>query len=409
MCIVAEPVRTGGAGVPAPWMRMTSRPHISHTPPRPVDGSAVGVIECVEEFRKAVVANDVDLAQSLRWLAPRPPGERDLLSDMAAATGIGPAIGQLAKFWRQAQVRTELVRGIDGHQAELYERLTLPNDSLPIVTLVRRDRTTDPWRVVCMQEASDERFVIWVAVHADEIDDVEVSLALPIDNGGQLIVDNGVGVLGHEERSWLAHVRGPFVPDRWPESLPGEGGRIVELSSGLSSDPKDRSDQLDWLLGTVRVFTETLDGAAAYMVPLKRVLMPAAIDAIVTGQASPSQALRFWANIEEGEGFVHTDGLRLLGLPEVEMRTDLFVDPALSRDLTTWLAEVYVSSRQLLALGTELVVGDESRILVAGRRGPRRGKSYGRAGAVRVAELSEFHVRGSRSRMRVPDEISMRR
>ncbi len=376
------------------------------TPPR--DGPAAGVVECVEAFREAVSSADVERAQAMRWLAPRPPGERDLLSDMAAAEGIEPAIRQLARFWGRAKVRLERVRGIDGREAELYERLTLANESLPIVTLVRREGASDPWKVVCTQEASDERFVIWIAVEAHEIDDVEVSLALPVENGGQLLVDDGVGVLGHDEHGWLTNVRGPFVPDAWPEALPGEDGRMVELATALSPEPSGRRAQLAWLLQTVKVFAETLGGAAAYMVHEERVLMLGAIGAIVSGAVTPSQATRFWVRVEEGDGWVYSNGLRLLGLPEVEMRIGVFDDPALSRDLVSWLAEVYVDTRELLAPGTELVVGADSLVVAVGRRGPRRGKSYGRWGAIELAEVLAGAQRGSSSRMRVPDELLRR-
>lgn len=388
---------------------MTSRADPPDAQPPWSTGTSPGAIECVEAFRKAVSAADVEGTQRLRWLAPRPPGERDLLSDMAAAEGLEPAIRQLAKFWGHARVRLEQVRSIGGAEAEVYERLMLTNESLPIVTLVRREHLRDPWRVVCTQEASDERFVIWVAVHADEIDDIEVSLALPVDNGGQLLVDDGVGVLGHEEHGWLTHVRGPIVPDVWPEALPGgEDGRIVELATALSPEPKDRRAQLAWLLQTVKVFAETLGGAAAYMLREERVLMLGAIDAVVSGAVTPSQAMRFWARVEEGDGFVYTSGLRLLGLPEVEMRTDVFDDPNDSRALVGWLAEVYIGTREVLAPGTELVIGDDSLVLTVGRRGPRRGKSYGRWGSVQLTEIEDGFLRGSRSRMRVPDDLLRR-
>lgn len=383
---------------------MTSRTDPQDLEPPP----AAGVIECVEALRRALSAADVERAQSLRWLAPRPPGERDLLSDMAAAEGLEPAIRQLSKFWGRARVRLEQVRSIDECEAEVYERLTLANGSLPIVTLVRRERTSDPWRVVCTQEAQGERFVIWVAVHAHEIDDVAVSLALPVDNGGQLLVDDGIGVLGHDEHGWLTNVRGPFVPDEWPEALPGEDGRVVELATALSPQSDDRRAQLAWLLKTAKVFAETLGGAAAYMVREQRVLTLGAIDAAVSEAATPSQAMRFWARVETEGGHVYTNGLRLLGLPEVEMRTDIFDDPTFSRDLVSWLAEVHVGTRELLAPGTELVIGDGSLVLRVGRRGPRRGTSYGRWGAVQLAEIAG-RLLGSRSRMRVPDDLLRRR
>ena len=375
-------------------------------PPITYEGAAAGAVECVEAFRRAVVEADVERAQSLRWLAPRPPGERDLLSDMAAAKGIAPAIKQLSKFWSRARVQLERVRGIDGREAEVYERLSLPTESLPIVTLVRRERQSEPWQVVCTQEASDERFVIWVAIEAEEIDDVEVTLAMPLESGGQLLIDEGVGVLGHEDRGWLTHVRGPFVPDEWPEALPGEDARMVELATALSPDPRDRREQLDWLLTTVNVFAATLGGSAAYLVHEDRVLVPAAIGAVVSSKATPAQATRFWCRIHESGGWVYTEGLRLLGLPEVEMNVDVLGGPASTRALVEWLAEVFVGTGDALPPGTEILLGEESLLLMIGRRGPRRGKSYGRWGAIQLAAMHDAFLNGSRSRMRAPDGLA---
>jgi len=365
-----------------------------------LEGDVIGVSEAVVAFRDAIRSSDVTTAQALRWLAPRPPGERDLLSDMAAAEGIKPAIERLSGFWDHAVVLPERVRPIDGLEAEVYERLSLPSESLPIVTVVRRIRRSDPWKIVCTNEAYDERLVLLMPVDVDELDDAALMDSLPEDT--QLLMDGREGVLAHDR--WLVHVRGPIAPDTWPETLPGETGRVVEFAAALAPDPADRRDQLRWLLRSAATLLPEVGGSALYLRREKRVLMPAAIEAIAQRRATPQQALQFWARINASDGFVHTDGLRLLGLPEIEMEDSALSDPALAHALVQWLAGKCVKAEDTPALGTEVSVGEASLVVLAGRRGPRRGRSYGRCGAIRLTRLLGT-LHGSRSRICAPDDL----
>ncbi len=365
-----------------------------------LEGDVAGVREAVAALRDAIREGDVDAVQEMRWLAPRPPGERDLLSDMAAAEGITPAIKRLSGFWRRAEVLEERVRPLDGLEAEVYERLTLPAESLPIVTVVRRGTRSDPWKVVCTNEAYDERLVLWIPVAVEELDDVALMGDLPDDT--QLLMDGRDGVLAHDH--WLVHVRGPVEPEAWPETLPGETGRVVELATALSPTPADRRRQLRWLLRSAAALLPHVGGHALYLRRERRVLVPGAIDAILRREASPGQALQFWCQISAQDGFVHTDGLRLLGLPEIEMDESLLGCVEQAHALVDWLAQKFVKAEESVALGTEITVGEESLVVLTGRRGPRRGRSYGRCGAIQLARI-EGSLVGSRSRLRAPDEL----
>ncbi|MCB9594883.1 MAG: hypothetical protein H6719_19330 [Sandaracinaceae bacterium] len=368
----------------------------------PVTRGPAGVVQCAEAFRAALAAGDVDRVQSMRWLAPRPAGERDLLSDLAAAEGLAHAIRELSRFWRRAQVRLDRVREVDALEAEVYEHLELPSEILPIVTVLRREKSDAPWKVVCTNEAYDERCVVWLPVAVAGVDDTSLTEALP--PGSELLLDGDSGVLAHD--TWLVHVRGPVLAEAWPAELPGQTPQLFELATALAADPADRRAQLRWLLECGRSLLPELGGDAVYLKRERRVMMPQAIDAILGGAATPSQAVRFWARIERAEAHVYTDGLRLLGLPEIEAPEALFADPTAARDLVEWLAERFVRAEQMAALGTEVSVGDRSLLLVGGRRGPRRGHSYGRCGAVRLVDADGVVHRGSRSRMRAPDEIA---
>ena len=213
-----------------------------------------GAAEAVEQLRAALRRSDVEAAQRVRWLAPRPPGERDLLSDLAAGEGIAPAIHRLSKFWQRADVKLERVREIDPLEVEVYERLHLPGESLPIMSLVRRESEQSGWRVVCTNEAQDERFVLWVTVPPEPVDDVAWTRSFVERYGatGELLMDGDTGVLGHPARGWLVHVRGPSAPARWPAVLPGEGSEILELATALSPFSEERGAQMQWVVRAAR-------------------------------------------------------------------------------------------------------------------------------------------------------------
>lgn len=374
---------------------------MAFTPPRSSANDPDDPAQVVSALREALRRRDADAVQSLRWLAPRPPGERDLFSDLAAAEGIGPAIRRLSSFWKRAEVRLERVRIVDERQAEVYERMSVSGESLPIVSLVRRPEKNAPWRVVCTNEAHDERFAIWLAAGEAAIDDVAWSRMFE-EHWGQsadLIMDGASGVLGNPARGWLAQVRGPFVPRAWPEQLPGEGGHVIELTAALTPESEDRREQLAWILEAACVFLEQAGGPAAYFPTHEKLVLPQALMSAAQGDLTPDQTLRFWARLEEIDGHVVTSGLRQLGLPEIEAATVLG-DGTAAR-LVRWLGAKIVEEMAVPTLGTELVLGDRLFVVGPGRRGPRRGKSYGRWGALRIGPPEAFDNRGSRTRIRV--------
>ncbi|MGE0789969.1 MAG: hypothetical protein AB7S26_30120 [Sandaracinaceae bacterium] len=357
----------------------------------------------VEGLRSALIVGDVEAAQSYRWLQPRPPGERDLLSDLAAAEGIGPAVRRLARFWRHAQVQLEAVRTIDALEAEVYERLTLPTGSLPMVSLVRRENLESEWRVVCTNEARDERFILWVSVPTRTIDDVQWSRAFNAP-GALCMTDDG-GVLGHPDRGWLAHVNGPFVPDAWPDNLPGEGGWLLEIAAALAPDAAERREELRWLLAAAANTIELTGGSAAYLPSEKKLLAAEAVRRASQGGLTGKQVLRFWTRTQCIDEHVSTDGMRLLGLPELEAPVSILGSAEATERLLMWLAAPMIEEGAVPPTGTELVLDGPVATLVAGRRGPRRGASYGRWGALAITLDPGAFPRGSRTRLRVPREV----
>ncbi len=388
---------------------MVSSPGSDFGSAMPSDPSERSAAEAVHALRSALRHSDVDAMQNARWLAPRPPGERDLLSDLAAAEGLEPAVRRLSRFWRRAEVRLERVRMISPLEAEVYERLALPGESLPILSLVRRTAADSGWRVVCTIEAYDEKFTLWLTSERDTIDDVAWSRTFmeKFGRGADLIMDEGnAGVLGDPEYGWLAHVRGPFVPRAWPDQLPGEGSSIVELTAALTPEWDARRAQLTWLLQAGATFLDHLGGPAAYLPSHEKLVLPQALEVAVRGELRPEQALRFWARVEEADHHFVTSGLRQLALPEVEAPTNLLSEPGVAARLVRWLGGQLIEGTTMPAIGTELVFGDQTLAIVAGRRGPRRGKSYGRWGALRIAASDpQQKGRKSRMRLRVPDDF----
>lgn len=381
----------------------------SSSPPLlPGEGAEREAALAVEALRAALRKGDAEAVQSVRWLAPRPPGERDLLSDLAAGEGLELAVRRLSRFWRRAEARLERVRLVSALEAEVYERLALPGEAVPIVSLVRRAAVEAPWRVVCTNEAHDERFTVWLGSSGEEIDDVAWTRAHEARFGGgaELVMDGIAGVLGAPDQAWLAHVRGPFVPLAWPAIVPGEGGSLIELTAALTPQWEQRDAQLEWLLRATSVFLHELGGAGAYFPAHEKLVVAPALDLAVSGELRPDQAMRMWARIEDAGGYVFTSGLRQLGLTEVEAPRELMGDHKATVALVRWLgAKLVESSHDVLALGTELVLSDRTFTIVPGRRGPRRGKSYGRWGALAIADVEERLKRGSRTRIRVPEPL----
>jgi hypothetical protein len=270
---------------------------------------------------------------------------------------------------------------------------------------VRRPALDGRWQVVCTNEAHDERFTIWLTAVRAAIDDVAWSRAHASRFGGgaELIMDGAGGALGDPEHGWLAHVRGPSVPRAWPEQLPGEGGGVVELATALTPEVQKRRAQLEWILQAAAVFLEQLGGPAAYLPAHEKLVLPQALEAALRGTLVPDQVLRFWARIDEIDAHFVTSGLRQLGLPEVEASAELVDAHGATARLVRWLGAKLVEMGHAPAFGTELVVGERTFTIAAGRRGPRRGRSYGRWGALSITEGDDRFRRGSRTRIRVPD------
>jgi hypothetical protein len=358
---------------------------------------------CVQSLRAALRRADVESVQSVRWLAPRPPGERDLLSDLAAAEGLEVAVRRLGRFWRRADVKLERVRSIGPLEAEVYERLLLPGESLPIVSLVRRPSAESSWRVVCTNEAHDERLTLWLPAMRGGVDDVAWSRAFAqrFGEGGELIMDGLTGVLGDPDQGWLAHVRGPFRPGAWPDGLTGEE-HLVELTALLVPDRDARLEQLAWVVQAATIFREHLGAAGAYLPSLGKLLPGEALERAVTEALRPDPLLRLWARTHEADGHVVTSGLRVLGLPELEAPSALFGAAVATAHVVGQVGAKLIeggSPEGLMA--TDLMVGDRTFRAVPGRRGPRRGRSHGRWGALGLVEDDRVR-RGSRTRLRLP-------
>lgn len=362
--------------------------------------------KAVRGLRAGLIAKDPDRVQAHRWLAPRPPAERDLFSDLAAAEGLTRAVKKLSRFWGQAEATLERIRYVSGCEAEVYERVVLPSETLSIVSVTRRESPDHPWKVVCTNEASDDRLVIWLAVWPTaRVDDSAWTHRFVERYGAAaelVLAEEASGVIGHPVTGWLANVRGPFPAPEWPENLPGEGDHIVELTLSLSDQVGTRADQIGWALRCASVLQEHLGADAAYL-PSHRKLLPAqALARAAETELDGPQTFHLWARVEHVHGYFVTSGLSQLGLPEIEVPEAVAGERA--RGLVEWLGAL-VAGGFAPVPGTELVGLDGSLQLVGGRRGPRLGRSYGRWGAVGVGPLDTRDRRGSRTRIRIPEDL----
>ncbi|MFK7987135.1 MAG: hypothetical protein AB8I08_14010 [Sandaracinaceae bacterium] len=380
---------------------MPTRPEIRARRSRPEavpSGVVRGAASAVQALRDSLCRGDAETAQALRWLAPRPPGERDLFSDMAAAEGLQTAVERLGRFWLGAETKLEWVRAVTEREAEIYERLGLRGEQLPIVSVVRRDDVDSPWKVVCTNEAPDERFRVWVTATAEVLDDVSFSRRDGVP--GDLLMDGDNGVLGHRAMPWLIHLNGPFSPPSLPDVLPA-GSRVVELTVPLVPNGEARHAQLCWLLDAAGHVLDQCVGEAAYLPDQHRLLLPDEMRSAAVDELLPRHRFNFWARIREVDEHIVTEGLGRLGLPELELRLDVLKDATLSRTVVERFGAMLTATPHLPSLGTELLVDRECLTLVPGRRGPRRGTSYGRFGAFGL-ERWDPSRRGSRTRIRIP-------
>ncbi|MGF1468953.1 MAG: hypothetical protein ACFCGT_22740 [Sandaracinaceae bacterium] len=366
-----------------------------------------GAVDVVLRFREALSDADASGVVATRWEAPRPPGERDMLSDLAAAEGMEAAVRRLSRFWRRSQVATEQVRPIHDLEAEVYERVHTPRgETLAIVSLVRRQDHGSPWKVVCTAETHDERLLLWLTTEQPVLDESNWTSRFADTHGpdAELLMDGEEGVLSHPGEGWLAQVRGPFVPTVWPRELPPDQARVIELAFVLDPDLARRRGQLAWALRAADL-TATLHASdGVYLPSHDKLILPETLWQAARQDLAPDQLYRLWARLDEVQGYYVTTGLRQLGLPELEAPVDLLEATETTRRTLIWLAGRSIGDVHAPpSLGTEVLVGRDSLEIVAGRRGPRRGRSYGRWGAIGLVRITGGQRRGSRSRLRVPD------
>lgn len=344
-------------------------------------------VDVVRALTSGLRAGNAEQVRRHRWGQPRPLGERDLLSDMAAADGLPRAVKRLSPFWRGTEIRFQGVRRISELEAEVYDVATAPRgEMLPIVSLVRRQSPGHAWQVVCVNESHHDRLTFWVTCDADVIDGRQWTEHFSDAHGAgaELVMDGGEGVVGHPERGWLASLRGPFTPDPWPSSLPLGQTMVVELSLVLERHRNLRRDQLHWFARLADVTATVLRADTIFLPAHEKLVLPDMLWRAARRPLGPPETYRLWAQLEELHHHYYTTGLRILGLPEVEAPVSLLPQPERSRRLLVWLATELVGGKHPPAVGTEIRIGPTTLRVESGRRGPRVGRTYGQWGSLRI-------------------------
>jgi hypothetical protein len=334
-----------------------------------------------------------------------------MLSDLATARGLDAAVLALSKFWRHSEVRAERVRPVDGLEVEVYEAVRTPRgETLPIVSLLRREAPAAPWKVVCTTETRDERLVLWVPTAEAAVDHAAWAAGY-LDAFGEaceLRVDGDAAALRRPSVDGLAHLRGPFLPDPWPSILPRRrrDTGVVELRLRLEPDDATRAGQLAWALRGADVTATLLGAEAVYLPAHQKLILADALWQAAREPPTPAEAFRLWARLEQVRGHYLTTGLRLLGCPELEASRHL-ADEALVRRLVIWMGQRLLAG-EVPAVGTELLAGEGVFQIAAGRRGPLAGLSYGRWGSLALVPRDGRAQGGERRRLRMPEPAGHR-
>lgn len=332
-------------------------------------------------FRRGMRRGDTTRVEA-HWVGPRIDGEEDLFSEAARRDGLDAAIVRVAPFWRGAHEMLESVRHVDDSEAEVYERVALRSEALSVVTLLRRD-AEDSWKVVSSRRAPDDRFRIWLTCTRDALrerawlDLVEAELG----ERPALVREGSIAVLTHPMSGPLV-VRGPFVPEQWPEYVPGPAALMLELSARLPHESRARVEQLGWIVRVAHSLLETHGGSAGLLPFHRKLILPRPLRAATEGRLDSRGLFNFWARLRQVDGYLVSSGLEQLALPEVEVSLGAFGQRR-AQAIVRELGAQVVASRG--ALGPTVVVGDGRYQVIPGRRGPRAGESYGRWGSVGVA------------------------
>lgn len=362
-------------------------PAVSPTAPSDATELDYAVLEGLGAHRDALRSGDSSTVDGTLDRAARRPSERDLLIDLIAAEGLRTAASKVGRFWRQAVTDVEAVRRVGEHEAEVYERLTLPGGdrSMDVVTLLRRGED-DAWRVVTTQRApADVLRARLLGGRQGALDATRVTQELHTRWGrvAELVMaEDGDGVLGHPDRDWVGAVQGV------------DGALEVALVPAL--DTATRREQMVWLSRCLVAIAQHVGAKQAWMPHAHKLIGVEQLEEIAEAPSPSSRALIIaWAGMARDAERVYTVGLRAFGLPELVASSRDWNGSPPARKVIAAVARSAVGGATQLVAGRALSVGAVRAVLSDAPRGPAPGSTYGRFGAVLMRPLRAATVTDS--------------
>lgn len=342
------------------------------------------VLAAVTRHRHALRAGDASGVGRTLDAGARRPSERDLLVDLVSAEGLEHATRKVSRFWRSAQTEVEAVRMVGLDEAEVYEQLSISRRSGPIdtVTLLRRGRD-GTWRVVTTQRAPADavRVQIWPeAVHEIRDDAFTTHFERRFGPTGELVMDEGEGVLGNPGERWIGALRAPDAPSR-----------PFEIALIGDPDLDRRWRQVHWI-SRCAVVAAALLGASRVWVPAARKLVAVeALEAIAGPDLPAARHLASaWVALHRAPGeAVASKGLTTFALAEVMASAQAWKELGVARKVAAAAVHAALSGAIGLAPGEAVQIAGQRVAVEPGPRGPSKNDSFGRWGAVELVPLND--------------------
>jgi hypothetical protein len=371
------------------------------------DASTRAVVADLATHRRALVEGDVARVEETTLWAARPPWERDLFIDLAAASGLDVAVKRLRQFWKLANPILLHVRPLPDGDVEVFEQIHMPDGrELHTVTLMRP--VGDRYLVVAMSEAPDDttRFLVLTDSESPALDDARFTREWIEAHGptAELLVDANDGALGHPLEGWLARVRGPLpwapIRERLTRrtlELP-DAKTVLEVVMTPSGDPRERAHQLLWLALAAAEVAQHIGASLVYVQRAEKLIRVETLKKTMTGPAVGGRevASAYVKLVEKGK-WAATRGMGQLVLPELEVDLEEFPDPGAARRLLGAVSVALIEGRvaPIPSARHVLTVAGYRCQLALGRRGAEPGQTYGRFGAlvIRPADRNDEKAR----------------
>jgi len=346
----------------------------------------VDAMRALAELRAALERGDAEAVEPRLDLHAWGAGKRGLLSTLAAKQSVEDAVQQLAPFWQTADYEVQAARVVSPDEVEIYETVSHRNVQAPLQTLTLLRRRGGHWRHVTTADTPDEKLVATLLCpHEPFLTDEPIPDARLERGSGE-----GRWRLVHPEHDWRAALRmGPIPKAKAasddPELAPAlaRSKHMVSVALSPSTDPAVRHAQLVWFANAVAGFGWALDANRVFVPLCDHLLHRRALE--VGDEPSVLELAKRYVVIRASDGWTGTRGMSHFMQPEIEARTMDWKDEAAAARVVDAAADALLSGEIELTVRTEAEVRGLRCWVDYGRRGRRKGETYGRWGSVRLA------------------------